>query len=347
MKNKKLSLIILVAFMGSVLCASLNSTTIKIGSIAPKRSPWDDALRLLNQRWQQITDGEVELKIYPGSIAGNEADTLRKMRIGILGGGVFTNRGLTKIYSDIYVLNIPFLITSSQELNYALEKMKPVFEQGIEDNGFKLIIWSMAGWVHIFSKEKVLVPEDLKKHKLSFTTGEPVLEQAWKRSGYHIVPTDLKDLMMALQSGMVDSFYITPLVAASGQYFPLAPNMCSLKIAPVVGGIVFTQKIWKDVPDPYKAEMLEAAQGISDRLNKERKELEKEAVETMKDHGLSIHEVPEDAVLQWKKTAEKGIKVLINNVFSKEIYDQLKHHLNDYKNKRINEEEHSEDYPSH
>jgi TRAP-type transport system periplasmic protein len=344
MKNKKLCLVILMTFLYPALCFSLNSTTIKIGSIAPKRSPWDDALRLLNQQWQQITDGEVELKIYPGSIAGNESDTLRKMRIGILGGGVFTNRGLTKIYSDIYVLNIPFLITSNHELNYVLEKMKPVFEKGMEKNGFKLIIWSMAGWVHIFSKEKVLYPEDLKNHKLSFTTGEPVLEQAWKRSGYHIVPTDLKDLMMALQSGMVDSFYITPLVAASGQYFPLAPNMCSLKIAPIVGGIVFTQRIWDKVPDQYKEEMLEAAQEISGRLNKEREKLEQEAIETMKEHGLTIHKVPEKAVPQWKKTAEKGMGVLINNVFSKEIYDKLKQHLDEYK--RINEEELSEDYPS-
>jgi len=345
MRKKTIVLIIALVFLCSALIPSLYAnTTIKIGSIAPKRSPWDDALRLLNRRWQEITDGEVELKIYPGSIAGNESDTLRKMRIGILGGGVFTNRGLTKIYSDIYVLNIPFLITSTQELNYLMEKLEPVFEKGIEENGFRLIIWSMAGWVHIFSKEKVLYPEDLKKHKLSFTTGEPVLEQAWKRSGYHIVPTDLKDLMMALQSGMVDSFSITPLVAASGQYFPLAPHMCSLKIAPVVGGIVFTRRIWGQIPDQYKEEMLQAAQEISEKLNKERKELEQEAIETMKEHGLAIHKVPKEAVPKWKKTAEKGMEVLIDNVFSKEIYDKLKQHLNEYQ--RINEEEHPEDCSS-
>jgi len=343
MKKKAVTLIISVIFLYAFLYASPGSITIKIGSIAPKRSPWDDALRMLNLKWHEITNGEVELKIYPGSIAGNESDVLRKMRIGILGGGVFTNRGLTKIYSDIYVLNIPFLISSSQELSYVLDKMKPVFENGIEEEGFKIIIWSIAGWVHIFSKDKVLYPEDLKKHKLSFTTGEPVLEQAWKRSGYHIVPTDLKDLMMALQSGMVDSFYITPLVAASGQYFPLAPNMCSLKIAPLVGGIVITDRIWDRIPDQYKEEMLEAAQEISDKLNKDRKELEEEALETMKEHGLKINEVPKEAVSQWKKTAEKGMEVLVGSVFSREIYNKLKQHLNEFE--RINEKEHSEDHP--
>jgi len=324
-----ISIVFLMTVM-TALSGPLQSTTIKIGSIAPKRSPWDDALRILNVKWQEITHGEVELKIYPGSIAGNEADTLRKMRIGILGGGVFTNRGLTKIYSDIYVLNIPFLITSNQELDYVLEKMKPVFEKGIEQKGFKLIIWSIAGWVHVFSKKEVLYPEDLKKHKLSFTTGEPELEQAWKRSGYHIVPNDLKDLMMALQSGMVDSFYLTPLVAASGQYFPLAPNMCSLKIAPVVGGIVVTQKIWDKVPDQYKKDMLQAAQEICENLNNDRTNLEEEAVRTMKEHGLKINEVPDDALVQWKNTAEEGMEVLVDNVFTNKIYNELNQLLSEY-----------------
>ncbi|MBD3413834.1 MAG: C4-dicarboxylate ABC transporter substrate-binding protein [Candidatus Aminicenantes bacterium] len=345
MKKKAVSLIVCTAFVCGILTVFASATTIKIGSIAPKRSPWDDALRRLNQRWQEITKGQVELKIYPGSIAGNESDTLRKMRIGILGGGVFTNRGLTKIYSDIYVLNIPFLITSNSELDYVLEKMKPTFEKEIENNGFKIIIWSMAGWVHIFSKNKVLYPEDLKKHKLSFTTGEPVLEQAWKRSGYHIVPADLKDLMMALQSGMVDSFYITPLVAASGQYFPLAPHMCSLKIAPVVGGIVLTQKIWNQVPAQYKEKMLKAAQDISNQLNNERDELSAEAIETMKEHGLKINQVPENAVSGWKKTAEKGMNVLIGQVFSKEIYEQINQFLDEYE--KLNEKrEDPEETPS-
>ena len=344
MRRKPISLMILIVFLITALCGFLQSTTIKIGSIAPKRSPWDDALRILNQKWQEITHGEVELQIYPGGIAGNESDTLRKMRMGILGGGVFTNRGLTKIYSDIYVLNIPFLITSHQELDYVLEKMKPVFEKGIEQKGFKIIIWSTVGWVHIFSKDEVLYPETLKKHKLSFTTGEPELEQAWKRSGYQIIPNDLKDLMMALQSGMVDSFYLTPLVAASGQYFTLAPNMCSLKIAPVVGGIVVTQKIWDKIPQQYKEDMLKATQDISEQLNTDRTKLEEEAIKTMKEYGLKINEVPRDAVIQWQKAAEKGIEVLKGKVFTNEIYNVLKHHIDEY-NKLNEKKDRTEDSP--
>ena len=66
--------------------------TIKVGSIAPARSPWDKALRELGREWKKISNGSIRLKIYPGGIAGSEKAMIRKMKIGTLGGAVFTNR---------------------------------------------------------------------------------------------------------------------------------------------------------------------------------------------------------------------------------------------------------------
>jgi len=301
--------------------------TIKIGSVAPARSPWDIALKKMNKEWVRITKGQVQLKIYPGEIAGNEGDVIRKMRIGILGGGVFTSIGLSKIYPDINLLNVPFLITSQEKLDYALKWLKPVFEEGLEEKGFKILAWSMAGWIHIFSKEPVLYPRDLKKHKLSFSTGEPLWEQAWKKSGYRVIPNDLKDMMMALQSGMVDSFYLTPLVTASAQYFAFAPNMCSLKIAPVVGGIVVTKRVWDRIPDPYKPQMMQVMKDIEAELNLEREKLTREAIQTMKENGMVINQAPEDSLAKWTAEAAKGLDEVIGKAFSEKLYREFLDYL--------------------
>ena len=58
---------------------------------------------------------------------------------------------------------------------------------------------------------------------------------------------------MSLQSGMVEAFYLPPLVAGSGQYFPMAPHMLSLKIAPLVGGMVIVDRIWEKIPAKLQA----------------------------------------------------------------------------------------------
>jgi TRAP-type C4-dicarboxylate transport system substrate-binding protein len=334
---KVIKQLILILIIVSVLTLPAYSLTIKIGSIAPARSPWDKALRELGREWAKITGGKVKLKIYPGGIAGNQDDVIRKMRMGILGGALMVNRGFTKLYRDVYALNIPFLITSEDELNYVLDKLKPFYEKAIEKKGFKVVILTRAGFFHFFTKDPVRYPKDMKKHKLSFTSNEPQMEQAWKKSGYHVVPNDLNDLMMALQSGMVTAFYLPPLLAGSGQYFPLAPHMCSQPIAPMVGGIVLTKRTWEKIPGKYKKEIMHACVGLAERLYKKTAELEKEAVEEMIKHGLKIIDFPPGAIEKWREASDKGMNELIGKVFSKEVYDLLLHHLEEFRKKNDNQ----------
>ena len=309
----------------------LEAQVIKIGSVAPDRSPWNDALKEIAREWEALSQGQVKLKIYPGGIAGNEEDMIRKMKVGTLGGAVITNIGLTKILPDAFVLSTPFNFHSEKEMAYVMERLNPIFEKQIQEKGFKVIIWTMSGWVNFFSKIPVFYPQDLKKQKLAFSTGEPAMEQAWKKSGYIIVPSDLKDLMMALQSGMVDAFYLPPLVAGAGQYFPLAPHMCSLKIAPLVGGMVITDKIWEGIPENYKQPMMEVVKRLSAKLAVETAKLEKKALDSMKKNGLIIHDAPADSLAKWKEAAAKGMDELVGKVFKKEIYEKMQQLLLEYR----------------
>ncbi len=328
---KRLKVIVLILFVPALVVPCLQAVTIKLGTIVPERSPWVKELKLLDLEWRKITNGSVQIKIYAGGIAGSEEDMARKIRLGTLGGAVFTNRGINNIYPDSYVLNIPFRMDSLEELDYIMEKMGPIFEKEIEKKGFKVIVWARAGWVHFFTRNPIQYPDDLKKHKISFTTGAPAMEQAWKQSGYHIVPNELKDMMMGLQSGMVDSFYLPPIMAASGQFFPLAPNMCPLKIAPLLGGFVISKRIWDRISDQYKEEMIVVARKMADKLYQKTIELEKEAIEEMKKHGLKINPVPPDALAKWKAASEKGMDALVGKAFSKEIFDDLVHYLSEFR----------------
>ena len=312
---------------------ALPAQVIKIGSIAPDRSPWDDALKEIARDWERISGGQVRLKIYPGGIAGGEEDVIRKMKVGTLGGAVLTNIGLTKINPDAFVLSTPFMFRSDAEMAYVMERLNPVLEEQIRKKGFKVIIWTMTGWVNFFTKVPVFYPQDLKKQKMAFSTGEPELEQAWKKSGYLIVPTELSDLMMALQSGMVDAFYLPPLVAASGQYFGVAPHMCSLKIAPLVGGLVIADRLWERIPEDQQKQMMEAVARVSKKLAGETDRLEQKAIDTMKKNGLVIHEAPADSLARWKEAADKGMDELVGKLFSREIYDKLQALLEEYRRK--------------
>ena len=70
---------------------------VKIATIAPDGSPWHDVLLELAQRWRAVSQGGVQVKIYAGGTQGDEAELVRKVRIGLLQGVSITSNGLDTI----------------------------------------------------------------------------------------------------------------------------------------------------------------------------------------------------------------------------------------------------------
>lgn len=321
-----------VAAPGAVPPAA--KTVIKIGSVAPARSPWDKALEKMAADWERLSNGTVEVKIYPGGIAGSEQDMIRKIRLGALQGAVFSNMGLAKIDHSLTVLSLPFLFHSREEFNAVFERMKPAFERTLASKGFKMTLWTLAGWVNFFTKTAVADPDDLKRHKISVTADFPELEQVWKRMGYEVVTGDGNTLMIQLQSGAASGAYLPPLVAASGQFFALIPHMFSPSLAPLVGGLVLSDKAWAAIADDLRGPFLEAVAEAAGGLYEETMTLEADAVKMMKDNGLVVNDPTPGQLARWHEAAGQAVERLIGPVFSKEIYDQIVGHIQEYRKGR-------------
>ena len=160
------------------------------------------------------------------------------------------------------------------------------------------------------------------------------MEQVWKRMGYHVVPTRLKDLMMALQSGMVDACYLPPLFAGMGQYFPFVPHLNGLRVVPLLGAIVVSKKIWDKIPSEYHQPMMDYCDSLAVELYQTILDLEAEAIDRMKEHGLVVETPPAETLPEWYEAAQQGVEGMIGKTFSKETYDLLMEHLNDYRKSR-------------
>ncbi len=305
--------------------------TIKLGSLAPAGSPWDKGLNRLGAEWQKISCGGVELKIYPGGIVGDESDMIRKMRIGQLTAAGLSGVGLMRIYPDIVTVQLPLFIRSNAELDYVLDKMKPAFAKELEQRGFKVIIWSFVGWVHFFSTSPVVTPDDLKKRKMFVSAGDADAVQIWKECGFHVIPLTPTDIMPSLQSGMIDAFSATPLTAASYQWFGLAKNMCGMKWAPLIGGIVVSANAWSKLDTALAAKLEAAAVQVGSDMQAEILKADAAALDVMKKNGLVVNPVPPAAEDAWRAAVqggfEKGFLKNINN----DTYQAVKKYDDEYR----------------
>jgi TRAP-type C4-dicarboxylate transport system substrate-binding protein len=306
---------------------------LKIGSVAPEATPWGDALNRLAAEWKLVSNGQVELKIYHGSIAGGEADSIRKMRLGQLQGAVLTSFGLNELAPDFLTTSIPFLIETNAELTYVMDKLTPYFAAEIDKEKFHVVAWSKAGWVKFFSRTPVRVPNDLKKLKLATNPVDQALFETWQSMGYDQVPVELPDTLTALNSGRIDALYSSPIAVGGFQWFGIAKYMSSLNIAPFMGGIVLTQAAWNKIPVELRAKLNEASARVTGTLDGQIAKLEVDVLTTMKTYGLKeVVATPADTAV-WKSEMALGIDKLLGKSFSREVYVMIVAALKEYRAK--------------
>lgn len=322
--------LICVVLLLAAAAASAPAITIKLGSLAPIGSPWEVGLRRIAAEWDRLSGGTVSLKIYSGGVAGDEPDMIRKMRIGTLNGAAITVSGLQNIFKGFKTLSYPLLVRNDDELAYVLAKMKPYFSQQLSQRGFRVIMWSPGGWVYLFSRKPVVRPGDLRSQKLWVWSGDPDEVQAYQRAGFQTVTLAVTDLMTSLQGGMADALVTSPLLAASNQWFGVVSNMSTLRLGPLWGATLVTEKAWAEVPVDLQPKLIEAAQKIADSLAPDLVKADGQAIDVMKKYGLSINKVTPQAEAEWGDLLDKTFSGLVGSTYDRESYQMARKYLDEY-----------------
>ena len=271
-----------------------------MATLAPVGSPWHNLLLELGQKWRDATEGEVVLRIYPAGVAGDERDVIRKIRIGQLHAAAVTIEGLAEISRDMSVFYIPMLVDSFEELDAIRNILMPELEQGLTDSEFKLLAWADVGWAYWFTREPMYEPSDLKGMRHFSWAGDYASEQLWRKGGVQPVPLASVDVVISLQTGIIDAFSTTPLVALSFQWFGFAPNMLDLKWAPMIGGLIISEKMWSKIPAEYQPIL----EGISKEMEVETRALVSEmekALQVMVENGLNINQPSVEDRKAWEE----------------------------------------------
>ena len=328
---KKSVTILVLAFMMGISVISARPMVIKLGSAAPDNSIWADSLKELANEWYEISDGQIEVKIYFAGFK-DEADLIRKMRFNQLQAGIVTGFGLQVLYPNVLALSVPFLIQSEDEFEYVLDEIGPVMAEEIEKKGFKLLTWAKAGWVYFYTKKPMISPSDMRQMKIASTGSEGGdLMNALKNLGFHPVKVGNEEVLPALASGMVEAVYATPLAVAAMQWFGVANNMADMKVAPFLGGILISDRVWQRIPEDIRPQLLESVERVGNQLDQQIGELEDDIIEQMKSHGLRVNDIPPEAVEEWKALFERGRQQSGDTLYSVEFMQRLEVLLQEYR----------------
>jgi TRAP-type C4-dicarboxylate transport system substrate-binding protein len=260
---------------------------------------------------------------------------LRKLHIGQIHGAVLTSSGLSSLYGEIDVLQIPFLFQTYGEVDYVLDKMNTFFRKGFEDNGYVLLGWSEAGFVRLMSTTPVASLSDLKKMKVWTWEDAPLSRAIFDEAEVSAIPLTVPDVLVGLQTGLVDVVYAPPAGAISLQWFTRVKYLTDVPLTYLVGAVVIKKNVFSQISLVYQDVIAESFQVHLEKLKTMIRNENQEALRVMEKQGVKIIKPSQDAVEEFMKLSDKAVQRLGAVSFSPKVRDDVSAHLKEYrKNKK-------------
>ncbi len=304
---------------------------IKLGTLAPEGSSWVKTFNTLNTEVMKKTENKVQFRIYPGGVLGDETDMLRKMKIGQIQGVALTSGGLSTFFKEIDVFQVPFLFQTYEEVDATLKKMDSFFRKGFEDNGYVLLGWSDAGFVYLMSTVPIASVADLKKAKVWIWEDSPMSKAIFDEAGVKAIPLSIPDVLVGLQTGLVEVVYAPPTGAISLQWFTKVKYLTDVPLIYLAGGVVVKKDIFKQIPQASQNFILESFQQQLDQLKAITRNENRDAMKVMVKNGVKIIAPSKDQIDEYKRLSNKAMGHISGQTFSKKVLDEVTSILESYR----------------
>jgi TRAP-type transport system periplasmic protein len=321
--NMKRLLCFIIALAISISISPAKKTKIKMATLAPEGTEWHGLLMKMGQEWKEATLGQVNLRVYPGGVVGDERDMIRKMRIGQIQGAAITSEGLTEINPQYSVFFVPMLYQNFSDLDLLYEKLGSDLIKDSEKNGFKVLMMVDVGWVYWFSSDSIHTPDDLRKQTIFSWAGDYRTAALWEKSGFKVVPLAMTDMLSGLQTGMIDAMAFNPMYVLSQQSFGITKYMLDMKWGTLSAAVVLDIRTWNKIDPEHQIKMQEISNKISTEFQKKNRLESDSAINVMKEYGLTVTTPTKNEYEEWKTLVESMYPLIRGQVVEENIFDRV------------------------
>jgi len=284
-------------FLFICLGLSFGQTKIRFATVAPEGSTW---MKLMNDYVQAVEDAtnkNVVFKIYPGQVAGDEKDVLRKIRIGQLDSGGFTGVGLGEIVPEVRVLDSPFLFKSHKEVDYVSSRLFDYFNQKFEEKGFILLGWAEVGFVYVFTNQPINSLADMSGVKMWMWEGDPIAEATFRAFNISPIPLSITDVLTSLQTNLIDGVYISPLACVAVQWYTKVKYMLDLPLADSNGAVLLAKKTFNKLSASEQEILRELSRKYFGQLTRLSREDNQKSLDLLKEAGLTFTKINDQKII--------------------------------------------------
>ncbi len=306
-----------------LMTSTLSAKTIKFGIVTPKGSTWTNIVEEMKADVEKQTGGKLDFKIMEGGKKGDEVDMLRAMERNTLQAAALSGVGLENLVKSVRILEAPLLFKTNEEVDKVKELLFDDFVKEFDKKGYVLLGFAEAGFVNVFSKQKIDTEASLKNIKMWVWSGDTVASRFLEEFGIRATPLHLADVTMGLDKGMIDSFYSPPLAAVAFQWFSKVKYMMDYPFVNSTGAFIIKKEVFFGLPADQQKIIRETATVYCKKVVDVSRKENEEAKAILKTNGIEFIKPSEADIKKFQVYADNVYKKSIGDTYSKELFDKV------------------------
>ncbi|MCK6532051.1 MAG: TRAP transporter substrate-binding protein DctP [Polyangiaceae bacterium] len=302
-------------FLGTAGVAQAKST-LKMATLAPKRSPWGKVFTTWSKAVAKKTGDEVEVEWLWNGTGGPEGGVVGKIKSGQLAGAAITGVGLASIDKRFIALQMPGAFSSWSALDTAREKLagEIVADEELKKK-FHIAGFGDVGIGRVMSKGfAVKVPDDLKGKHPGMISEDIIAPKVYEAiGGVSGVPSPVTGFLPKLNSGAIDVMNTPSLAAEQLQWASRLDHINTAETYFGIGAVLMSQKALDGLTADQREILKTTGKQASDALTKKIRSADAAAFERLK-KKMTVHEATDAEKAAWKAVFKKACENLKSSI---------------------------------
>ncbi len=233
---------------------------LKLAHTLPPDHPVHKAMVFMAQRCAELSNGKMEIEIYPSEQLGSEQQCVELLQIGSLAITKVSAAVMESFTEDYKVLGLPYIFRdSSHAVNVLDGEIGQELLLSTEDRYIRGLCFYDAGSRSFYTIEKpILKPSDLDGMKIRVMKSKTAMDMV-KVLGGSPTPISYGELYTALQSGVVDGAENNPPSFYTSHHYEVCKYYALDEHTAVPDVLIISQHIWKKLSDQEKKWIQQAA----------------------------------------------------------------------------------------
>jgi TRAP-type C4-dicarboxylate transport system substrate-binding protein len=285
-----------------LLAANTSSaTTLKIATLSPDGSYWMQKMRAGGDEIEKQTGGRVSLKFYPGGVMGDDATVLRKLRMHQLQGAAVTSGALNGVYPDIQLYNQVLLFKNETEVDYVRQQMDAELMQGLEQNGLVALGFADVGFAYLMSITPIQTLADMRSQKAWAPEDNKIASSALQAFDISPIPLPLRDVLMGLQTGMINVVAGSPVGALALQWHSKIKYITDLPMLYLFGVLAIDKPAFDEIAAADQQIVRNIMAGVIKEIDQHSRQDNQQAIAALQNQGIQLVKPTEKDVQELKQ----------------------------------------------